>query len=380
MPSSNSIPLPSTSSLSIPITILCGFLGSGKTTLLNQLLTQFEGQNIGRNTGQNMGLKKVVVIVNEFGAVNIDAGLVVKTDEKTIELSNGCICCTLRGDLLEAVDELIRTRDLDAIFIESTGIGEPLPIAQAFCLSPEDLELEAHIPNLVGKVHVDALITVVDSAQFFELWNRRETLEGDEQARGYGELLAEQLEFANIIVLNKTDLADSAELNKLRAFVSKLNPGARILQTVRGNAPLEQLIHTDLFDMEELQNQQAWHDELEKEHTPESESYGLNTYIYRSSLPFDEAALWEILERGLMPNILRSKGWIAYHGNPLAHVWNHSGRLMVLEPAGEWNPDQEPFSEIVFIGEALEGEAIEGLLEAALVSVASQTVLQKVTS
>jgi len=341
------------SSTSTPITVLCGFLGSGKTTLLNHLLSQ-------------SGNQKVAVIVNEFGAVNIDASLVVKTDEKTIELSNGCICCTLRGDLLEAVHELLETRELDAIFIESTGIGEPLPIAQAFCLTPEELDLEPGIPNLIGRVHVDALITVVDSAQFFELWNRKDTIEDDEQTRGYGELLAEQIEFANVLVLNKTDLTSSADLGKLRSFVRTLNLGATLLESERGRVPLEQVTNTGLFDMEAMQDSDAWHAELEKVHTPEAETYGLGTYIFRSSVPFDEAALWDVLQAGLPKNILRSKGWVAYAGNPTAHLWNHAGRLMSLEAAGEWFEPAEAFTELVFIGEKLEGAEIESLLEGAL--------------
>lgn len=206
---------------SIPITVLCGFLGAGKTTLLNQIIRQAGG-------------RRIAVIVNEFGAVNIDATLVVKTDEQITELSGGCICCTLRGDLLLAVDALIRTRELDAIVIESTGIGEPLPIAQSFCLTPEELEIEpdpgqAPLPNLLGRVHVDAMITVVDSAQFFDLWNRQDAIPGDDFGRGFGELLAEQLEFADIVVLNKTDLAAPDDVQQLRGLVGITNPRARLL-------------------------------------------------------------------------------------------------------------------------------------------------------
>lgn len=337
----------------IPITVLCGFLGSGKTTLLNHLLSKSSGL-------------RIAVIVNEFGAVNIDAGLVVQTHEKMIELSNGCICCTLRGDLLIAVDELLNTYDLDAIFIESTGIGEPLPIAQAFCLEPEMLELEPEIPNLIDRVYVDALITVVDSAQFFDLWNRRSTIDGDDQGRGYGELLSEQIEFANIILLNKTDLVDETELKKLSAFIAKLNPKAMIEHTIQGVLSIDNFFNKQLFKIDDFNNQQAWFDELNKEHMPESEAYGLSTYILKPNAPFDENRLWESLQRGLPPNILRSKGWVAFHDNPLAYVWNHSGRLMTLDPVGYWTEGQEPASQIVFIGEHLDPLAIEAFLAPAL--------------
>lgn len=337
----------------IPITVLCGFLGSGKTTLLNHLLSQSSGM-------------RIAVIVNEFGAVNIDAGLVVQTHEKMIELSNGCICCTLRGDLLIAVDDLLNTYDLDAIFIESTGIGEPLPIAQAFCLEPEVLELEPEIPNLIERVYIDALITVIDSAQFFDLWNRKSTIDGDDQGRGYGELLAEQIEFANIILLNKVDLVSEIELKKLSAFMAKLNPKASIERTTRGVFSIDNFLNKQLFKIEDFNNQQAWFDELNKEHTPESEAYGLSTYIFKPNTPFDENRLWSLLEMGLPSNILRSKGWVSFHNNSLAYLWNHSGRLMTLDPVGYWTEGQEPRSEIVFIGEHLEPLAIEALFTPAL--------------
>lgn len=345
---------------SVPITILCGFLGSGKTTMLNALLAQQDHT------------QRIAVIVNEFGAINIDASLVVHTDEKTIELSNGCICCTLRGDLLEAVDELLNTRQLDYIFIESTGIGEPLPIAQAFCLSPDMLSLDDDIPNLLGRVHVDALITVVDSVQFFELYQRPSTIDGDDQGRGYGELLAEQIEGANILILNKTDLVDAEQLQRVESFVSTLNPKAKILHTAFGKVPTAEVLHSELFDFEEMQNTNAWIEELSKEHTPESESYGLNTYIYYGDQPFDEDALWELLQGGLPKNILRSKGWVAYQNNPMAFVWNQAGRLMSLEPAGDWYNPEEAHTELVFIGEQLNPEEIDAFLTPALANVWSE--------
>lgn len=325
----------------VPVTVLVGFLGAGKTTLINHLLTR------------GLPGKRVAVVVNDLGEVNVDARLVVRTTERLVELSNGCICCTLREDLLE---ELRRLADLglDHILVESTGIGEPLPIAQVF-----------YMEDLPKKVRLDAIVSVVDASRFFELWDtvgEVEDEEGNVVEEPLAPLLADQVEFANILVINKVDLATQEELASLESFLRALNPKARILRAIRGAVPPEEILGVGVYDYEEGLRHPQWEEEW-RAPTKETEEYGFQSFVYREKRPFRFAPFRTFLEN--FPGyILRSKGFIRFADHPpvlLSQAGDsvvlevlegpaRDGETLYLDLAGE---DGVEDTEIVFIGQGI---------------------------
>jgi len=340
----------------IPITILCGFLGSGKTTLLNHILKHNKG-------------RRIAVIVNEFGKVNVDAKLVQHTSEKMIELSNGCICCTLRGDLIEGVHGLIQEHNIDHIVIESTGIGEPIPIAQAFYVQPELLALEPDIPNIQNRVYVDSVITVVDSSQFMEMYQRNSTVEGDDFNRGYGQLLAEQIEGADILILNKADQATESQIQTLKELFSTMNPRAIHYEAEYGQIDASKILRTGIFDIQTAEQSSLWVAELDKEPGSEADEYGIETFVYTTSERFDENKLVGMLENGLPENIFRSKGLVAIEGSDAALLWSQAGKYLKFEQIGRFQDPVNAKSEIVFIGQGLNRKWIKEKLDSALIPI-----------
>lgn len=315
----------------LPVTVLSGFLGAGKTTMLNHVL-------------HNRKNLKVAVIVNDMSEVNIDAQMVEReqsfsrTEEKLVEMSNGCICCTLREDLMIEVKRLAAEGEFDYLLIESTGISEPVPVAQTWSFEDAD-----GASSLADISYIDTMVTVVDCFNFFKdfstverLADRRLTdMEGDD--RTIVNLLTDQVEFADVIILNKTDLVDDKTLQLLHAAIARLNPAARILHAVFGMVEPEQILNTGLFDFEKAQNAAGWIAELNNEHTPETEAYGISSFVFRNKRPFHPERFWKYLNEQYPANIIRAKGlfWLASRPDDAIN-FSQAGGSSRIEKAGVW--------------------------------------------
>ncbi len=316
----------------IPVTVLSGFLGAGKTTVLNHVL----------NNRENL---KVAVIVNDMSAVNIDSRLVEKervlsrTEEKMVEMSNGCICCTLRDDLVQEISKLTQDERFDYILIEGTGIAEPLPVAQTFSYPFEELGMD-----LTQHTKLDTMVTVIDALNFEEDYFSDDTISDRELAddetidsRTIVDLLVDQIEFANVILINKADLIIEAKINELKQVLLKLNPDAKIIPTSYGKVDPKEILNTGLFDFIKASQGAGWQKELEGEHTPETEEYGIGSFVFRSRKPFHPTRFWRYVEKFWNPSILRSKGFFWLYNEPdVAYLWSQAGRLSNAQNIGKW--------------------------------------------
>jgi G3E family GTPase len=370
----------------LPVAVLSGFLGAGKTTLLNHILNNREG-------------RRIAVIVNDMSEINIDAALVrdggaqlSRTDEKLVEMSNGCICCTLREDLLLEVKRLAQAGRFDHLVIESTGISEPLPVAETFTFEDEAGE------SLSAYARLDSMITVVDGFNFLrdyrsadDLQSRGESL-GAQDERSVVDLLVDQIEFCDLLVLNKTDLLSPAQLHQLKGMLQALNPHALIVNSEFGQVPLDCLLNTGRFDFDRAAQAPGWLQTLRGEHQPESEEYGIRNFVYRARRPFHPQRFWHAVNHQL-DGVIRSKGYFWLASRPeYAAMWSqagavarqgYAGRWWVSVPRTEWPQDADSLNfiaeqwqegtgdarqELVFIGIEMDEKSVRAALDHALLT------------
>ncbi|MEL6870227.1 MAG: zinc metallochaperone GTPase ZigA [Pseudomonadota bacterium] len=371
----------------LPVTVLSGFLGAGKTTVLSHVLNNRQG-------------RRVAVIVNDMSEVNIDSAIVQNevslnhSEEKLVEMSNGCICCTLREDLLEEVTQLAQTGRFDYLLIESTGISEPLPVAETFTFADEQGVSLSDVANL------DTMVTVVDAVNFLKNYEQAESLQavgeslGEDDERSVTDLLVDQVEFADVILISKTDIADKANVERLIAILKTLNTHAKIIPISNGDVDVDAILDTGLFDFERAQQAPGWLKEMRGEHVPETEEYGISSFTYQARRPFDPAKFHRFVHNTVeFGTLIRSKGYFWLATRPeFAGQWSQAGGIArygfagmfwKAVPKANWPSDEdylasirkqweEPFGdmrqELVFIGQGLDEAGIRVALDACLLS------------
>ncbi|MFQ3232211.1 MAG: G3E family GTPase [Polaribacter sp.] len=371
----------------LPVTVLSGFLGAGKTTVLSHILNNRQG-------------KKVAVIVNDMSEINIDSAIVQnevslnRSEEKLIEMSNGCICCTLREDLLEEVTKLAQEGRFDYLVIESTGISEPLPIAETFTFADENGVSLSDVADL------DTMVTVVDAVNFLKDYDEAKYLQdtgeslGEEDERSVADLLVDQVEFADVLLVSKTDLASPTDIARLTAILKTLNTHAKIVPISQGQVNIDAVLNTGLFNFEHAQQAPGWLKEMRGEHVPETEEYGIASFTYEARRPFHPEKFHEFLHStDKYGKLIRSKGYFWLASRPeFAGQWSQAGGIARYGfggmfwkaiPKKNWPTDEEyltsierqwvePFGdmrqELVFIGQGVDQSAMTKALDECLLS------------